>query len=102
MGAPHMATAISQTRITQQTKEPLFGQFDLRYIREAAARTLLGHDLAGRLDRRLTRAEVQLLAACGAICEIVKGEFGQDGRGEPVGDLVLRDALSFLLPTSRN
>ena len=70
---------------------PLLGQSDLRRIREAAARTLLGRRLAARLERRLSRAELQLLTACDAICAIVVGEYGEDGLGDPVGDLTLRE-----------
>jgi len=78
--------------ITEVRRKPLLGQLDLRCIRDAAARTLLGRTLATRLERRLTRAELQLLTACDAICEIVVGEFGEDGLGDPVGDLTLRES----------
>ena len=75
--------------ISEVRRKPLLGQPDLRCIREAAARTLLGRTLATRLERRLTRAELQLLTACDAIVEIVVGEFGEDDDG-PIGDLELR------------
>ena len=84
--------------ITEVRRKPLLGQLDLRCIRDAAARTLLGRKLAERLERRLTRAELQLLTACDAICEIVVGEFGEDGLGDPVGDLRLRE--SPILPAA--
>lgn len=85
------------TTVSEARRKPLLGQLDLRCIREAAARTLLGRTLATRLERRLTRAELQLLVACDAICEIVNGELGEDGLGDPVGDLVLRE--SPILPS---
>lgn len=88
---------VQQARIAQQ-KEPLFGQRDLRYIREVAGRTLIFRRMAGKLDRRLSRAELQLLTACDAICEVIKGELGEDGTGEPQGDLVLRE--SPILPAA--
>ncbi|KKL85468.1 hypothetical protein LCGC14_1954420 [marine sediment metagenome] len=87
-----MTTATEQ-RIAR--REPLLGQLDLRLIREAAARTLLGRPLAARLERRLTRAELQLLTACDAITEIIRGEYGEDGLGDPVGDLTLRESAVF-------
>ena len=74
--------------ITEVRRKPLLGQLDLRCIRDAAARTLLGRTLATRLERRLTKSELQLLTACAAICEIVVGEFGEDDDG-PIGDLEL-------------
>ncbi len=86
------------TTATVVRREPLFGQLDLRLIRESAARTLLGRTLAARLDRRLTRAELQLLTACAAITEIIRGEYGEDGLGDPVGDLTLRE--SSVLPVA--
>lgn len=89
-----MVTAIATTSIT---KTPLFAQRDLRCIREAAGRTLIFRRMASKLDRRISRAELQLLALCDGICEVVKGELGEDGNGEPVGDLTLQEAPS--LPT---
>ena len=76
--------------ISEVRRKPLLGQLDLRCIREAAARTLLGRTLATRLERRLTRAELQLLTACDAIVALVEGEYGQDGNGDTVGDLTLK------------
>ena len=86
-----MATVVTETRIAQR-KKPLLGQLDLRCIREAAARILTLRGVAPYLPRDLSRAELQLLTACDAICEIVKGELGEDSLGDPVGDLVLREA----------
>ena len=85
-----------ETSVARQ--KPLLGQLDLRAIRDPAARILLGRKLAARLERRLTRAELQLLTACDAIRALVKGELGEDSCGEPVGDLVLREVPG--LPTS--
>ena len=72
-------------------REPLLGQLDLRCIREAAAR--IGHlrQAAPYLPRSLSCGELQLLAACDAITELIKGELGEDGLGDPVGDLALRE-----------
>ena len=83
------------TTATLVRRTPLFSQPDLRLIREAAARTLLGRPLAARLERRLTRAELQLLTACAAITEIIHGEYGSDGLGDPVGDLTLRESAAL-------
>ena len=74
-------------------REPLFTQFDLRYIREAAARTLRMLRLADGMGRRLSGAELQLLVATSAVVEIVRGELGEEVEGgmtESIGDLVLR------------
>lgn len=72
-------------------REPLLGQLDLRCIREAAAR--IGHlrQAAPYLPRGLSPAELQLLTACAAVTELIKGELGEDGLGDPVGDLALRE-----------
>ena len=88
-----MATVVTEARIAQR-KEPLFTQFDLRYIREAAARTRRLIKLAEGMGRRLSRAELQLLMVCSAVREIVRGELGEvveDGMTESIGDLVLRE-----------
>ena len=84
--------------ITEVRRKPLLGQVDLRRIREAAARTLLGRGLATRLERRLSRAELQILALCDAICAVIVGELGEDGDGDTVGELVLRE--SAVLPAA--
>jgi hypothetical protein len=89
--------AITETRIIR-TKMPLLGQLDLRCIRDAAARIVNIGGVASYLPRNLTRAELQLLNLCAAICEIVKGELGEDGLGDPAGDLVLRE--SPILPVA--
>lgn len=86
-----MATVVTETRISQR-KKPLLGQLDLRCVREAAARVLNIRGVAPYLPRDLSRSELQLLTACDAICEIVKGEFSEDGLGDPVGDLVLKES----------
>ncbi len=75
-----------------QSKKPLLGQLDLRCIREAAARILNLHEVAPYLPRDLSRAELQLLNLCEGICEIVKGELGEDAEGDPVGHLELRES----------
>ena len=85
------------TREMIARREPVFGQRDLRGVLEAATRTLLGRTLAARLERRLTRAELQLLTACDAINELIRGELGEDGDGDPVGDLLVREVPG--LPT---
>ena len=79
------------TREMIARREPVFSQRDLRRVLEAATRTLLGRTLAARLERRLTRAELQLLTACDAINELIGGELGEDGNGDTVGDLTLRE-----------
>ena len=72
-------------------REPLLGQIDLRCIREAAARILVLREAAAYLPRPLSCAELQLLTACAAIVELVQGEYGEDGNGDTVGDLTLRE-----------
>ena len=79
---------ITEDRVVRQ--KPLLGQPDLWCIREAAARIVNISDVAPNLPRDLTRAELQLLALCGVVCEIVVGEFGKDGNGDPIGDLTLK------------
>ena len=75
---------------TELRQKPLLGQRDLRGLREAAARIANIGDVALYLPRDLSRAELQLLALCGVVCEIVVGEFGKDGNGDPIGDLTLK------------
>lgn len=82
------------TRIAQQ-KKPLLGQPDLRCVREAAARILNLHGVAPYLPRDLSRGELQLLNLCEGICEIVKGELGEDGEGDSVGDLKLQESRTL-------
>lgn len=87
-----MVTTVSEERITRRV--PVFTQFDLRYVREAAARTLRMLRLADGMGRRLSGAELQLLVATSAVVEIVRGELGEeveDGMTESIGDLVLRE-----------
>ncbi len=72
-------------------REPLLGQIDLRCIRSAAVRIVHLRGAAPHLPRALTCGELQLIAACDAIVEIVVGELGEDGNGDSVGDLVLRE-----------
>ncbi len=72
-------------------KAPLFGQCDLWHLRETAARVLIARRVADRVDRRLCRPELQLLALCDAILSVVRGELGTDARGDPIGDLTLRE-----------
>ena len=79
----------TEARITRRT--PLLGQLDLRCIREAAARILVLRQAAPCLPRGLNCAELQLLTACAAIVELVQGEYGEDGNGDTVGDLTLRE-----------
>ena len=90
-----MTTATEQ-RIAR--REPLLGQLDLRCIRSAAGRIATLSGVAPNLPRNLTRAELQLLTACDAITEIIRGEYGEDGLGDPVGDLTLRE--SAVLPVA--
>ncbi len=77
------------TPTASETKEPLLGQHDLRNLRVAASRVLDLSRAAPSLGRNLSRAELQLLALCGVVCEIIRGQLGEDLEGEPVGDLVL-------------
>ncbi len=84
-----MVTA-TEERIAQ-SKDPLFGQLDLRCVREAAGRAGVAHWAAARLGRRLTLAEMQLLALCDALCEMI--------REDPTGNLILR--ANPTLPTER-
>ena len=79
----------TEARITR--REPLLGQIDLRCIREAAVRILHLRGAAASLPRGLSCGELQLLTACAAIAELVQGEYGEDGNGDSVGDLVLRE-----------
>ncbi len=81
-----------------QARFPLLGQHDLRNIRVAAVRILNLHGAAPYLPRNLSRAELQLLHLCEGICEIVKGELGEDGEGDTVGDLKLQE--SPILPAA--
>ena len=69
---------------------PLFCQPDLRNILVAAKRILDLGDVVDRLPRDITRGELQLLTYCAVICEIVRGEFGEDGDDGAVGDLELK------------
>ena len=80
--------------------KPLYGQFDLRGFHNTAHRILLGRKLAERLGRRLTRAELQLIAVGDALNELIVGQLGEveeDEVIESVGDLQLRQ--SPILPT---
>ena len=81
-----------------QSKKPLLGQIDLRAVREASARIRNLHGAAPYLPRDLSRAELQLLALCDAICELVVGELGEDGNGDTVGGLRLQE--SPILPAA--
>ncbi len=78
------------TTKTSVAKTPLLGQHDLRCILAAALRIRDVGGVAPRLGRDLSRAERQLLSLCGVISEIIVGSLGEDGEGEPVGDLTLR------------
>ena len=78
------------TTETSVAKTPLLAQHDLRCILVAANRIRSVSGAAPRLGRELTRAERQLLSLCGVICEIIAGSLGEDGDGEPIGDLRLR------------
>jgi len=82
-------TTATETRIPR--REPILGQLDLRCIREAAARILHLRHAAPYLPRGLSCAELQLIAACDAIVALVQGEYGEDGNGDTVGDLTLRE-----------
>ena len=82
---------MTTTKDSIARREPLLGQVDLRCVREAAARILHLRGAASYLDRRLSCGELQLIAACDAIVELVQGEHGEDGNGDSVGDLVLRE-----------
>ncbi len=74
------------TERQQVLKCPMFAQPDLRNILIAAGRLL---EVSPR-PRGLSRAELQLLALCGVIRQIIRGQLGDDLEGEPVGDLTLR------------
>ena len=84
-------TTATQFRLAQGT-EPLYGQFDLQGFRNTAYRILLGRKLAERLGRRLTRAQLQLIAIGDALSEIITAEYGEDAEGDPVGDLLLKES----------
>ncbi len=71
-------------------REPLLGQLDLRCIRSAAVRIVHLRGATPHLHRPLSHGELQLLAACDAIAQIVVGELGEDGDGDSVGDLAVR------------
>ncbi len=93
-----MTTTVSIERIMRA--KPLYGQFDLRGFHNTAHRILLGRKLAERLGRRLTKAELQLIAVGDALNELVVGQLGEleeDEMIEGVGDLKLRE--SPILPT---
>ena len=75
---------------TEARQKPLLGQRDLRNIRDAATRIATISAVAPYLRRDLDRAELQLLALCGVVCEIIVGSLGEDREGDPVGDLVLK------------
>ncbi len=77
------------TPAVSDKQAPLLGQHDLRNLRVAAARVLDLSSVAPALGRNLSRAELQLLALAGVVCEIIRGQLGEDLEGEPVGDLVL-------------
>lgn len=78
------------TESQRALKSPLFRQPDLRNILDAAARIVGRGKVAPRLHRNLCRWELQLLAVCGDIGEIVVGQLGRDLYGEPLGDLTLK------------
>lgn len=79
------------TTESQQVKQsPLFAQPDLRNILIAAKRILQLSGAATPPARRPCPAELQLLSLCLVIVEVIRGEFGEDLNGEPVGDLELR------------
>ncbi len=89
-----MTTAVTEDRIAQ-SKKPLLGQIDLRCVHVAAGRILNLRSVAPFLPRTLTRAELQLLTLCDAICGLVRGEFGVDAEGAPIGNLVLKESLTL-------
>ncbi len=89
----------TQFKLAQRAE--LYGQFDFRGFHNTAQRILLGRKLAERLGRRLTRAELQLIAVGDALNELVQGEFGEveeDEMLDPVGDLTLKEHP--ILPTT--
>ena len=86
------------TTATELRREPLLGQLDLRCIRSAAGRIQSLHGAAPYLPRMLSRAELQILALCDAICAVIVGELGEDGDGDTVGDLRLQE--SPILPAA--
>ena len=88
---PEGDAAVTATKASIARRSPLLGQVDLRCVREAAVRVLHLRGAASYLDRRLSCGELQLIAACDAICEIVVGELGEDANGDSVGDLVVRE-----------
>lgn len=82
---------MTTTKPSLTRREPLLAQLDLRCIREAAARIVVLRQAAPYLPRSLSCAELQLLTACDAIVELIQGEYGEDGNGDTVGDLTLRE-----------
>ncbi len=75
---------------TSVVKTPLLAQHDLRNILVAANRIRNISGVAPGLGRDLSRAERQLLSLAAVICEIIVGSLGEDGDGEPIGDLTLK------------
>ena len=90
-------TTATEYRISQK-KKPDMAQFEMERIREAAAATLSIRDLAPFLPHDLSRAMLQVIAACDAIVEVIQGGLGTNSAGEPEGDLVLRESPN--LPTA--
>lgn len=86
-----MVTAIQQTSLAQ-SKKPLLSQLDLRCVRDPATRILNLRGVAPYLSHDLTRGELQLLAACDAVCELIQGELGEDSLGDPIGNLLLKES----------
>ena len=70
-------------------KTPLFTQPHLRGFLMGAHGIRDEGELADRISRNLTRAERQLLAIAGVVCEIIAGTLGEDDDG-PIGDLKLK------------
>ena len=69
--------------------KPLLSQGDLRNVLVASRRILTLREMTPYLRRDLSRAERQLLSICAVVCELIRGEYGEDDDG-PIGDLTLK------------
>ncbi len=69
--------AVQQERIAQRT-EPLYGQRDLRYLRDMLERMLAGRNVIKSLSRSLTKGELEFLARCESLYGLIREGYTGD------------------------